>query len=307
MSVASYRGRLAPTPSGPLHVGHALTFWKAQQRAQANGGVLVLRVEDLDPDRCKEHFARQMLEDLCWFGCAWQEGPDVGGPYGPYVQSQRREQYLAVWQALAAAGAIYPSPHSRKDIAQALVAPHDETVRPDAKQLFPSSLRPAEPFAAPAEPGEVNWRFRVPDGAVIAFEDGRHGHVERTAGVDFGDFLVWRKDGYPSYELAVVADDHAMHISEVVRGEDLLTSTSRQLLLYRALAWQPPAFYHCPLVRNEAGMRLAKRTDAASLAELRAAGKSPVDLRTIRQIASPFEPTATLRPVARVLGSRRDG
>jgi glutamyl/glutaminyl-tRNA synthetase len=274
-----YRGRIAPTPSGPLHLGHALTFWTAQQRAKTADGVLVLRNEDLDPDRCKPQYAVQMLEDLRWFGLQWQEGPDVGGPFAPYVQSQRHAQYLVAWQTLAARGAIYPSPHSRKDIATALVAPHDEPGASGGEPIFPTSLRPAEVDISVSDPGAVNWRFRVPDGEVIEFIDGRHGRVARTAGVDFGDFLVWRKDGFPAYELAVVHDDHAMQITEVVRGEDLLTSTARQLLLYRALGWEPPAFYHCPLVLDEQGRRLAKRTDAVSLVTLRALGHSPEQLR----------------------------
>lgn len=286
---APYRGRLAPTPSGPLHLGHARTFWIAQQRAREQGGTLVLRNEDLDPARCKPQFAVQMLDDLRWFGFTWQEGPDVGGPYAPYVQSQRREQYLAVWRQLVDTGSIYPSPHSRKDIAEALTAPHDEPVEAAGddeprEALFPPTLRPASNVAAArdltAESARLtNWRFRVPDGEVISFVDGHYGRVARTAGVDFGDFLVWRKDGYPSYELAVVCDDHAMHISEVVRGQDLLTSTARQLLLYRALGWDPPRFYHCDLLRDAHGRRLAKRTDAVSLQTLRDAGHTPESLR----------------------------
>lgn len=275
-----YRGRIAPTPSGPLHLGHARTFWTAQERARERGGVVALRNEDLDPDRCKPQFARQMLADLRWFGFAWQEGPDVGGPFAPYVQSERRALYLESWRSLAAAGAIYPSLHSRRDIAAALVAPHDEPNALDAEPIFPPALRAApSSFEMPDEPGDVNWRFRVPDGELITFVDGRHGPVSRTAGVDFGDFLIWRKDGYPSYELAVVHDDHAMQITEVVRGDDLLTSTVRQILLYRTLGWQPPAFYHCELMRDAEGRRLAKRTEAVSLARLREAGRTPEELR----------------------------
>lgn len=286
---APYRGRLAPTPSGPLHLGHARTFWIAQQRAREHGGALVLRNEDLDPARCKPQYADQMLEDLRWFGFEWQEGPDVGGPLGPYVQSQRREQYSAVWQQLVDEGVLYPSPHSRKDIAEALTAPHEEprdaaNGEEPREALFPPALRPESNFDAargfPADKVQgTNWRFRVPDGEVIAFVDGHYGLVERTAGVDFGDFLVWRKDGYPSYELAVTCDDHAMQISEVVRGEDLLTSTARQLLLYRALGWNAPRFYHCNLLRDAQGRRLAKRTDAVSLQTLRQAGREAESLR----------------------------
>ncbi len=272
-----------------MHVGHARTFWTAHQRAAAAGGTLLLRIEDLDPDRCRSEFAAAALADLSWLGLRWQEGPDVGGAYGPYVQSQRLPYYLTVWRQLYAAGAIYPSPHSRKDVDLALLAPHetppasgptagDEAAR---EPIFPVGLRPAG-MPAPewfSEPGQVNWRFRVPDGEVIRFGDGRVGETCRTAGVDFGDFLVWRRDGFPSYELAVVADDHSMQVSEVVRGEDLLTSTARQLLLYRALGWQPPAFFHCPLVLDANGRRLAKRAGAVALRTLRDAGRAAEDLR----------------------------
>jgi glutamyl-tRNA synthetase len=275
-----------------LHLGHARTFWTAQQRAQAAGGTLLLRIEDLDPHRCRPEFAAAAPEDLSWFGLGWQEGPDIGGPDAPYVQSERRSSYLEIWQRLCDAGAIYPSPHSRKDVDLALLAPHDappagaeasdgETAEAP-EPIFPPGLRPAEmPRAGDRslEPGAVNWRFRVPDGETISFVDGHHGETRRVAGLDFGDFLVWRRDGYPSYELAVVADDHAMRISEVVRGEDLLTSTARQLLLYRALGWQAPRFFHCPLVRDESGRRLAKRSGAVALRTLRSAGHSPENLR----------------------------
>lgn len=287
--VAPYRGRLAPTPSGPLHLGHARTFWIAQQRAREQGGTLVLRNEDLDPARCKPQYAEQMLDDLRWFGLEWQEGPDVGGPFGPYVQSQRRQQYTDVWRQLIAAGVLYPSPHSRKDIAEALTAPHEEPAGgagsdEGREAIFPPALRPVSNVEAArglsAESARLtNWRFRVPDGEVVTFVDGHYGQVARTAGDDFGDFLVWRKDGYPSYELAVVCDDHAMRISEVVRGEDLLTSTARQLLLYRALGWNAPRFYHCDLLRDEQGRRLAKRTDAVSLQTLRERGRTAESLR----------------------------
>jgi glutamyl-tRNA synthetase len=232
-----------------------------------------MRVEDLDLARCKPEFVQSAIDDLHWLGIAWQEGPDVGGPFGPYVQSERGDWYLQVWQQLAATGWIYPSPHSRKDVQQALQAPHEGEAGEDAELIFPASLRAPSPCPLPGgegvAPGEVNWRFCVPDGRVIEFTDGQQGLVRRTAGVDFGDFLVWRKDGFPSYELAVVADDHAMQITEVVRGEDLLTSTARQLLLYEALGWTPPAWFHCPLVRDEQGKRLAKRDAGKSLKEMR--------------------------------------
>ena len=246
----------------------------AQTRAAAAGGELVLRVEDLDKLRCKPQYYADMLKDLAWFGLRWQEGPDVGGALGPYRQCDRLPFYLQVWRQLNEAGAIYPSPHSRKDVARALSAPHEG----ESEIVFPVGLRP-ERWERVEHPGTVNWRFRVPDGEAIAFVDLNCGPQRFVAGEDFGDFIVWRRDGFVSYELAVVADDHAMEISEVVRGEDLLLNTAKQILLYRALGWGVPDFFHCALVRDERGRRLAKRDGARSLRELRAQGMAPEKLR----------------------------
>jgi len=266
------RGRLAPTPTGLLHVGHARTFASAARRAGDAG--LVLRIEDLDRSRCRPEFTSAAIADLRWLGLAWTEGPDVGGPHGPYEQSRRGEWHLGVWRRLEAAGAIYPSPHSRRDVEEAAAAPHDA-----AEPIFPPALRPAHRERATAPRG-VPWRFRVPDGREIEFVDALQGRVVRTAGVDFGDFVVWRRDDGAAYELAVVADDHAMEIAEVVRGADLLTSTARQLLMYEALGWRPPAFCHVPLVCDSAGNRLAKRSGGLAIADLRAAGWSPARVLT---------------------------
>lgn len=277
------RGRLAPTPTGYLHVGHARTFATAAARAGAAG--LVLRIEDLDRPRCRREFCDAALADLRWLGLDWIEGPDVEGPHGPYVQSERLAWHLEIWRRLEATGAIYPSPHSRRDVDAAASAPHelrDDTSAPDgegAEAIFPASLRPTSWGRATA-PGGVAWRFRVPDGRTIEFEDGIAGRVRRTAGVDFGDFVIWRRDDLPAYELAVVADDHAMAIEEVVRGEDLLTSTARQLLLYESLGWTPPVFAHAPLIRDAAGRRLAKRTAGLSIRDLRDGGFTPTAVLT---------------------------
>ncbi len=268
------RGRLAPTPTGYLHIGHARTFALAAARAGTAG--FVMRIEDLDAPRCRPEYTAAALDDLRWLGLAWTEGPDVGGPHAPYAQSERTAWYLDTWRQLAAAGAIYPSPHSRRDVEAAATAPH---AADDAEPIFPASLRP-ERWERAAAPGGVAWRFRVPDGRVIEFYDAVQGIVRRTAGVDFGDFVVWRRDDLAAYELAVVADDHAMEIAEVVRGADLLTSTARQILLYEALGWQPPAFCHAPLVCDAAGRRLAKRTAGLAIRELRAAGWSPEEVLT---------------------------
>ena len=266
----AYRGRLAPTPTGFLHVGHARTFALAAQRAHEANGILIYRTEDLDAGRCRPEFATAALEDLRWLGLQWSEGPDVGGPHAPYVQSQRLPWFREVWQRLQASGHIYPCDKSRKDVERCLTAPHTED---DAEPIFPTELRPSVGAGHEArEPGAMNWRFRVPDGESIGFHDEIKGPQRFVAGHDFGDFLVWRKDGFPSYELAVVADDHAMGVTEVVRGADLLLSTARQLLLYQALGWTPPAWAHAPLILDNNGKRLAKRTYGLSVRELKERG-----------------------------------
>jgi glutamyl/glutaminyl-tRNA synthetase len=295
------RGRLAPTPNGLLHAGHARTFAVAAERAGPAG--LVLRIEDLDGPRCRPEYALAALDDLRWLGFEWTEGPDVGGPYGPYLQSERAAWYLEIWRRLEAAGAIYPSPHSRRDVEEAATAPHEQkrghppfsntsgepSTEPNGEKgdvpffspehIFPAALRPARWDRANVA-GGVPWRFRVPDGRVIEFDDAVCGRVCRTAGVDFGDFVVWRRDDLAAYELAVVADDHAMEIAEVVRGADLLTSTARQILLFEALGWTPPAFAHAPLVCDASGRRLAKRFGSRTIRDLRAAGWTPADVLT---------------------------
>jgi glutamyl-tRNA synthetase len=269
--LGTYRGRLAPSPTGLLHLGHARTFWTAQVRARAAGGSLLLRNDDLDTARCRPEFVTAMLEDLRWFGLEWQE-PMV-------TQSARRPLYRAALTRLHADGFIYPCHRSRRDVLAAASAPHegDENDEP----LYPAEFRPpaGTPLPPLTDPIAVNWRFRVPDGETLAFPDGHFGEQRATAGRDFGDFIVWRKDDAPSYQLACVVDDAAMGITEVVRGADLIKSTFRQLLLFRALGLTAPAFYHCPLVTDAQGVRLAKRHDALALRTLRLSGQTPAELR----------------------------
>ena len=277
----NYRGRIAPSPTGYLHVGHAITFWHAQRRVREANGEMVLRIEDLDPQRCREEFTAAALEDLKWFGLEWDEGLDVGGAFGPYVQSERRPLYLDAWRKLRDAGFVYPCRCSRKDVQQAAIAPHDE----DEEPIYPGTCRPRNPEqlieAKRADaPGGVHWRFRIPDGEQLRFIDQHCGEQVAVAGRDFGDFVVWRKDDVPAYQLAVVVDDVAMQITEVVRGQDLLTSTFRQLLLYRALGETAPRFYHTSLVLDETGKRLAKRDAARSLRALREGSVSPEEIRS---------------------------
>jgi len=257
-------------------LGHARTFLIAAERAQHAGGTLVLRNEDLDPERCRPEFASAMFEDLRWLGIELREGPDCGGSFAPYSQSQRREFYMAAWKQLRDGGFIYPCGCSRRELAQSASAPNDD----DDEAVYPGKCRSRTDALTFQEPAGVNWRFRVPDGEEIVFDDL---HLERqsyVAGRDYGDFVVWRRDGVPAYQLAVVTDDHAMRITEVVRGADLVKSTARQLLLYRALGLEAPQFCHCDLVRDEAGVRLAKRHDALSIRRLRESGLSAEEVRT---------------------------
>jgi glutamyl-tRNA synthetase len=308
----TYRGRLAPSPTGLLHVGHARTFWVAAQRTAEHGGKLILRNEDLDPQRCRAEFVSAMVEDLRWLGIKWTEGPDCGGQFGPYVQSERRALYLEAWRKLRDQGTIYPCTCSRKDVAQAAGAPNEG----DDEPLYPGTCRPREfppllqrtgqewgspprSFAPPdgrgrpslhEHPAGVNWRFRISDGEEIRFTDLHLGRQCFVAGRDFGDFIVWRRDDVPAYQLAVVVDDAAMRITEVVRGADLLTSSARQILLFRALGLPVPDYYHCDLVRDEAGVRLAKRHDALSIRRLRELGLTAEEVRTTQGAGRAMKP-----------------
>ncbi len=267
---SSYIGRLAPSPTGLLHLGHARTFWIAAQRAAAAGGTLLLRNDDLDTARCRPEFIDAFREDLAWLGLTWSE-PML-------TQSERLPLYRTALARLYAAGFIYPCHHSRREIAEAASAPHENGLNDEP--LYPAAWRPAAntPLPPLTDPIACNWRFRVPDGETISFTDGQTGPQAAVAGRDFGDFLVWRKDDVPSYQLACAVDDGELGITEVVRGEDLIKSTFRQLLLLRALELPVPAYHHTALVTDDSGERLAKRHDALSLRSLRQSGQSPDEL-----------------------------
>ena len=267
-----YVGRLAPSPTGLLHLGHAATFWAAYERVRSAGGVLRLRNEDLDPQRSKLQYVDAMLEDIAWLGIEWQ--PPM------FSQSTRFEAYREAFDRLLAAGAVYPCTCSRRELAQMTQAPHDD----DGEPLYSGRCRPAAGTISGFDP-EANYRFRVPDGEAVEFLDGNFGPQSYVAGRDFGDFLVWRRalgprePGVPSYQLACVVDDAIMGVTEVVRGADLLRSTARQIQLQRALRLPPVAYFHTMLLRDEVGIRLAKRHDALAIRRLRERGLSPEEVR----------------------------
>jgi glutamyl-tRNA synthetase len=277
----SYVGRLAPSPTGLLHVGHARTFWIAHQRARNAGGQLLLRDEDLDPQRCRSEFSAAMKEDLCWLGLIWD---------AELRQSERLPLYRAAMEQLLAAGLAYPCTCSRRDLAQSTQAPHDD----DDEPIYNNRCRPnlGGPFMRGSITHErgrtealatnTNYRFRIPDQTPVTFIDLNAGPQTFKPGVDFGDFVLWRKapspsghDNLPSYQLACVVDDALTHVTEVVRGRDLLKSTARQILLQRALHYTTPAYFHTDLMRDAHGFRLAKRHDALSLRTLRDSGLTP--------------------------------
>jgi len=231
-----------------------------------------VRMEDLDRPRVVRGSAEGILSDLRWLGLDWDEGPDVGGPEAPYAQSERAAFYAAAFARLQAAGLLYPCFCSRRDIQSAASAPQ----APGDEAGYPGTCRelPDDEVAHRIASGRPHaWRFRVDSAGLPAFSDRVHGRFEAEPG-SIGDFVVRRADGVPAYQLAVVVDDIAMKIDEVVRGEDLLTSTVRQLLLYRALGASPPTFAHVPLLLGDDGVRLSKRHRGTTLAELREAGET---------------------------------
>lgn len=250
----AYRGRLAPTPSGFLHQGHVCTFRTAWDRARSAGGTLVFRMDDLDSARCTEEYAQACIDDMQGMGLDWEEGVGKGGPFGPYEQSRRSELYLNALRTLHELGCIYPCLKTRREISAAGILDssgkeylYPECFRSDSKEPLPQDF-----------PGKYNWRFRTNWGDRVGFKDIKKAEQSFLVGKDLSDFLVWRKDGVAAYELATVVDDYLMQIKEVVRGEDLLVSSARQCLLFDAIGWVRPTFYHCELLLDSDGNKLSK-------------------------------------------------
>jgi glutamyl-tRNA synthetase len=258
-------GRLAPSPTGALHLGHARSFLLAWWHARARGGRILLRIEDLDDGRSRAEHAQRIPYELEWLGLDWD------GPID--VQSRARAAHDAALERLQAAGALYPCVCTRAELRSALSAPHAG----DAEVAYPGTCRDRYPDLATAERASgraAGLRMRVPPG-LTQFVDGLAGAQSHDVAHSAGDFLVARRDGVLAYQLAVVIDDARQAVTEVVRGDDLLPSTARQIVLQRALGLPHPRWWHVPLVCDARGERLAKRSGATSLAALRERGLDP--------------------------------
>lgn len=259
MSLTNYTGRLAPSPTGLTHLGTARTALLAFLRARSVGGRLLMRIEDIDTPRVVAGSAEMILNDLKWLGIEWDDAP--------VLQSQRFPHYDAAIEQLRARGLVYPCTCSRKEILAIASAPHADD-HADNETRYPGTCRGGVSHSDGRTP---SWRFRMPD-REPGFTDQLHGH---QSGRDASDFVIKRADGVFAYQLAVVVDDIAMAVTEVVRGDDLLSSTPRQIALYQALGARVPMFLHVPLMLGEDGVRLAKRHGAISISQLRNEGHAP--------------------------------
>jgi glutamyl-tRNA synthetase len=264
-------GRLAPSPTGAQHIGNARTYLLAWLSIRSRGGRVILRMEDIDSPRVKRGAAEQATSDLRWLGLDWDEGPDVGGRHSPYVQTQRIELYRDALARLTSAERVYPCTCTRSDVAAAASAPHVGQEGP----MYPGTCAGRSAADAASLAGQpFAWRFRITS-VRRQFVDLVAGEQSCEVAKDLGDFVVAKADGAPAYQLAVVVDDHAMGVTEVLRGDDLLPSAFRQLELYDFFGWTPPQFAHVPLVVGSDGRRLAKRHGDTRLATLRDAGVPP--------------------------------
>ena len=287
-------GRFAPSPSGRIHLGNLLCCLLAWLSARQKGGKVVLRIEDLDIARCKRPYAEQMIEDLCWLGLTWDEGPGVGGPDGPYYQSERTALYEQALEKLERMGLVYPCYCTRAEL-HAASAPH----RSDGQTVYPGTCRHLTAAEREKKTRAPATRLMVPD-ETWSFTDGHMGHYGENLLHECGDFLLRRSDGMFAYQLAVVVDDAAMGVTEVVRGSDLLSSTPRQLYLYDLLGLKAPEFIHFPLLLAPDGRRLSKRDADAGLDDLRFKLTAEEILGRLAYLGG-FNPTAQPKTAAELL------
>ncbi len=265
-------GRYAPSPTGYLHLGNLRTALLAWLQVRLASGRFILRMEDLDTPRVRPESEASILADLHWLGLDWDEGPDCGGPQSPYNQSRRAEIYDYYLQRLREAGRAFPCFCSRKDVLLASSAPHG----PDGP-LYPGTCRNHLGLAVMPARGRDErrpaWRFLVND-RDVSFTDQLLGPQSQNLARDVGDFVIRRADDLFAYQLAVVVDDALMGVTDVVRGSDLLASTARQIVLFDALGFAAPTYWHVPLMCDASGARMAKRDGTFSVAQLRAQGQT---------------------------------
>ena len=289
-------GRFAPSPSGRIHLGNILCCLLVWLSARQKGGKVVLRMEDLDTARCPMRYAEQMIQDLRWLGLDWDEGPETGGPDAPYFQSQRTGLYRNALERLEAMGLVYPCFCTRAEL-HAASAPH----RGDGCAIYAGTCRNLTPAqrAERSRRRSPALRLQAPD-QEISFIDGHMRSYAENLARDCGDFLLRRSDGMFAYQLAVVVDDAAMGVTEVVRGADLLSSTPRQLYLYQLLGLTPPEFYHFPLLLAPDGRRLSKRDADAGLEALQGRISAKELLGKLAWLAG-FHPSGTPQSAAGLL------
>jgi len=266
------RGRLAPSPTGHLHLGNAWSFLLCWLAVRSAGGRLVLRMEDIDPERSRPHFAEEIMRDLAWLGLDWDEGPDLGGPYAPYTQQERLERYAEVIEALTRLGRTYPCYCTRKELKTMASAPHLE----DAGPVYPGTcLGLGADACREREAQGRRPALRLHGAGETRFDDLLHGEVRLDWAQCGGDFPLRRSDGVISYQLAVALDDMDQAINLVVRGADILPCTPRQIFIFDLLQAPVPRYAHVPLLLDHAGVRLAKRHQSLELRALREKGVSP--------------------------------
>ena len=274
VSRTSAVGRYAPSPTGDLHLGNLSTACAAWEDCRARNGVFIMRIEDIDGPRNVAGSEERILDDLCWLGIDWDEGPDVGGPAGPYRQSERNDIYLAALRALIEEDLVYPCTCSRRDLQGDAAAPHG----PEGP-IYPGTCSESTMKLDGPLPTEAALRFRVDRDPLVRIEDEMMGTHEFDLRALCGDFVIRRRDGLWAYQFACAVDDALMGVTRVVRGADLLTSAPRQVALMRALGWTPPQYSHVPLVLDEEGHRMSKRDGSQTIAQWREAGVTPQQAR----------------------------